>query len=140
MLENAAPPLWKSSSPMNEFLHGKFPPNSPHFSTPLPTKKSPWKRLYIFLITINICKHWSKFATCSPSHGDCGGVSHPQRHSYKVFRLCWIKWPSQNFDPTTLGEKMSVGGGLGALRFFWSLKKGTRTFHFSFDMSPFAKL
>ena len=25
---------------------------------------------------------------------------------------------------------MSVGGGLGALRFFWSLKKGTRTFHF----------
>ena len=25
---------------------------------------------------------------------------------------------------------MSVGGGLGALQFFWSLKKGTRTFHF----------
>ena len=28
------------------------------------------------------------------------------------------------------GKKMSLGGGLGALRFFWSLKKGTRTFHF----------
>ena len=25
---------------------------------------------------------------------------------------------------------MSVGGGLGALQFFGSLKKGTRTFHF----------
>ena len=25
---------------------------------------------------------------------------------------------------------MSVGGGLDALQFFWSLKKGTRTFHF----------
>ena len=25
---------------------------------------------------------------------------------------------------------MSVGGGLSALQFFWSLKKGTRTFHF----------
>ena len=28
------------------------------------------------------------------------------------------------------GEKISVGGGLGALQFFWSLKKGTATFHF----------
>ena len=28
------------------------------------------------------------------------------------------------------GKKMSVGGGLGALWFFQSLKKGTRTFHF----------
>ena len=27
-------------------------------------------------------------------------------------------------------KKMSVGGGLGALQFFWSLKKGTRTFNF----------
>ena len=27
-------------------------------------------------------------------------------------------------------EKMSVGGGLGALQFFWSFKKGTRTFNF----------
>ena len=25
---------------------------------------------------------------------------------------------------------MTVGGGLGALQFFWSLKKGTRTFYF----------
>jgi len=25
---------------------------------------------------------------------------------------------------------MSVGGGLDALQFLWSLKKGTRTFHF----------
>ena len=25
---------------------------------------------------------------------------------------------------------MNVGGDLGDLRFFWSLKKGTRTYHF----------
>ena len=28
------------------------------------------------------------------------------------------------------GKKMSMGGGLVALHFFWSLKKGTRTFNF----------
>ena len=39
------------------------------------------------------------------------------------------KMLSQNFDPVILG-KMSMGGGLGALKFFWSLKKGTRTFNF----------
>ena len=27
-------------------------------------------------------------------------------------------------------EKMSVGGGLVALKFFWSLKKGTKIFNF----------
>ena len=27
-------------------------------------------------------------------------------------------------------EKMSVGGGLGAQQFFWSLKKGTRALYF----------
>ena len=32
---------------------------------------------------------------------------------------------SDNFE-----QKMSVGGGLGALQFFGLLKKGTRTFHF----------
>ena len=33
-------------------------------------------------------------------------------------------------------EKMSVGGGLGALQFFWSLKKGTRPFKFRYN-EPF---
>ena len=28
---------------------------------------------------------------------------------------------------------MSVVGGLGALQFFWSLKKGTSTFHFRYN-------
>ena len=28
------------------------------------------------------------------------------------------------------GKMISVGGGLGALQFFWSLKIGTRTFYF----------
>ena len=31
---------------------------------------------------------------------------------------------------------MSAGGGLGALQFFWSLKKGTRNFHFRSKESP----
>ena len=33
------------------------------------------------------------------------------------------------------GENMSVGGGLEALQYFWSLKKGTRTFN-SRKMGP----
>ena len=32
--------------PHDKFLHGKYPPHNPLFSTPLPTKKFPWKRLY----------------------------------------------------------------------------------------------
>ena len=31
---------------------------------------------------------------------------------------------------------MSVGGGLDALQFFWSLKKDTRTFHFRYISVP----
>ena len=105
MLENAAPPLWKSSSSMENFPH-----IAPSSQPPPPNRKIPLKTSLHFPITINICKHWSKFATCSPSHGDCGWVSRPQRHSYKVFRLCWIKWLSQNFDPTTLGKKWAWEG------------------------------
>ena len=115
--------------PQDKFLHGKFPPHSPLFLTPPPNQKIPLKTSLHFPITINICKHCSKFANCSPSHGNCGGVSHPQRHSYKVFRLCWIKCLSQNFDPTTLG-KNERGRGPRCPPIFCSLKKGTRTFHF----------
>ena len=35
---------------------------------------------------------------------DCGGVSHPQRHSYYGFRHCGTKGLSQNFYPLTLGK------------------------------------
>ena len=82
-----------------------------------------------FPITIIICKHWSKFVTCSPSPRDCEGVSHPQRHSYYGFRLYWTKWLSQNFDPLTLG-KNERGRGPRCPPIFWSLKTGTRTFNF----------
>ena len=34
------------------------------------------------------------------------------------------------FRSVDFGKIISVGGGLGALQFFGSLKKGTRTFHF----------
>ena len=32
-----------------------------------------------------------------------------------------------------IGGKISVGGGLDALKLFWSLKKGTRIFHFRYN-------
>ena len=80
-------------------------------SQPLPpTKKVLLKTPVHFPITITICKHRSKFVTCCPSHGDCGGVSRPQRHSYKVFRLRWIKRLSQNFDPLTLVKYLAWEG------------------------------
>ena len=104
MLENAAPPSWKSSSSMTNSSMDCFPRITPSSQPLHPAKKIPLKTSVHFPITITICKHWSKFVTCSPSHGDCGGVSRPQRHSYKVFRLCCIKWLSHNFDPTTLGK------------------------------------
>ena len=40
------------------------------------------------------------------------------------------KMDISDFWSGDFGEKMSVEGGLGTLQFFWSLKKGTRTFHF----------
>ena len=130
MLENPVPFSLNFSSPLTYSSKER----SSHIA-PLPkphpqTKKIPLKTSVHFPITITVCKHWSKFVTSSPSPRDYGGVSHPQRHSYYGFRLCGTKWVSQNFDPLTLEKKMSVGGGLGALKFFWSLKKGTRTFYF----------
>ena len=71
--------------PHDKFLDGKFPQYIPLFSTPSPNQKILMKTPVHFPITITICKHWSKFVKCSPSHGDCGGVSRFQRHSYKVF-------------------------------------------------------
>ena len=38
------------------------------------------------------------------------GSNHPQRHCCWVFRPCWRKWLSQNFDRTILGKKR---GGRG---------------------------
>ena len=49
------------------------------------------------------------------------------------------KMAISEFWPVDFGKTISVGGGLAALQFFWSLKKGTRAFHFrqnepSFDI------
>ena len=97
-------PFMEIFFPHDKFLGGKFPQHIPLFSTPASNKKILLKTPVHFPITTTLCEHWSKFWTCNPSHGDCGGVSRPQRHSYKVFRLRWIKWLSQNFDPLTLGK------------------------------------
>ena len=40
------------------------------------------------------------------------------------------KMAISKFWSVDFGKNTSVGGGLDALQFFWSLKKGTRTFHF----------
>ena len=96
--------------PHDIFLRGKILPYSPLPSAPPPKPKNPLKTSVHFPITIIIWKYWSKFATCSPSPRDCGGVSHSQRHSYYSFWLCGTKWLSQNFDPLTL-EKNELGRG-----------------------------
>ena len=100
-------------------------------------QKNPPKTTLHLPITIIICKHWSKFVTCSPSPRDCGGVSHSQRHSYYGFWLCGTKWLSQNFDLLTLEKKWAWEGGVGALQFFGHLKRALELF-ISVRMSPLA--
>ena len=125
MQENHAPFSLNFSSPMTDsfkdsldipffphdrFLQGKILQHSPLPSAPPPNKIFPPENVCTLPITITICKYWSKFVTCSPSPRDCGGLSHPQRHSYYSFRLSWTKWLSQNFDPLTLGTKWAWEG------------------------------
>ena len=121
-------PLYGNLLPPLHFPTKVSPTWPPLLNSP-PNQKIPLKTSVHSQKTITISKHWSKFLTCSPSQGDCGGVSRPKRHSYKIFRLCWIKWLPQNFDPTTLG-KNERGRGPRCPPIFWSLKKCTRTFHF----------
>ena len=97
--------------PHDIFLQGKILPHSPLRSAPpLQPQKIPLKTSVHFPITITVCKHWSKFLTCSPSPRDCGGVSHSQTHSFCGYRLCRKKLLSQNFDPSTLGKNERGGG------------------------------
>ena len=117
------------------FLHGKIPHVilSPQLLLPQP-KKISLKISVHFPIIITICKHWSKYVTCSPSHGDFGGVSRPQRFSFRCFYCAeyngyfriLIRW---------LWEKMSVGRGVGALQFFSHLKRALELL-ISVSMSP----
>ena len=104
MLENAPAPLHGNLLPPHEQIPPwkVSPTHNPLYPTPPPNQQIPLKTFVHFLITIIICKHWSKFVTCS------------------YLRILIRR----------LREKMSVEGGLGALQFFWSLKKGTRTLHF----------
>ena len=129
MLENPGPfslnfpfPMTYSSKERSSHI---APSPQPHTQT----TKIPLKTSVHFLITITVCKHWSKFVTFSPSSTDCGGVSHSQRHSHYGFRLCGTKWLSQNVHPLTLG-KNERGRGPRCPPIFWSFKKGTITFHF----------
>ena len=104
MLENSAPFSLNFPSPMTYSSKKRSchiaPSSQPHSRT----NKIPLETSVQFPITITVCKHWSNFVICSPSSRDCGGVSHPQRHSYYGFRLCGTKSLSQNFDLLTLGK------------------------------------
>ena len=126
-------PSWKFSSPMTDSSMESSPNISPLLG-PSPNQKIPLKTSVHFPITITICKHWSKFVTCSPSHGDCGSTSDcgddGSTSSPKGFSTTLNKMDISEFWSVDFWKIISVGGGLGALQFFWSLKKGTRTFHF----------
>ena len=99
-------------------------------------EKVPLKTSVHFPKAITICKQLSKFVTCNPSPGHYGGVSQPQRHSYYVFRLCWTKWISRNFDSLTLG-KNERGRGPRCFPIFWSLKRALELL-ISVQISPLA--
>ena len=110
MQENPAPFSLNFSSPVTDSSKERSSTIAPLVSPTPKQNKIPLKTSVHFPITIIKCKHCSKFVTCSPSPSDCGGVSHPQRHSYYGFWLCWTKWLSQNFDPLTLGKKWAWEG------------------------------
>ena len=104
ILENPAPFSLNFCSAMTYFSKERSSHIAPSPQPRSQNQKYPLETSQHFPITITICKHWSKIVTCSPSPRDCGGVSHPQRHSYYGFRLCGTKWLSQNFDSLTLGK------------------------------------
>ena len=138
MLENPAPVLLNFSSPMTYSSKERSSHIAPSPQHHLQTKQNPPEASVHFPITTIICKHWSKFVTCSPSPRDCGGVSHSQRHSSYGFRLLGTKWLSQNFDPLTLG-KNERGRGPRCPPIFGHLKRALELF-ISVRMSPLATL
>ena len=145
MLEKPTPFSLNFSSPMTYSSKGGSSHIAPSLQ-PHPQTKKKLKTFVHFPITITVCKHWSKFVTCSPSPRNCGGVSHPQRHSSYGFRLCGTKCLSQNFYPLTLGKNERGRGPRcppifwslkGALQFFGHLKRALELF-ISVRMSPLA--
>ena len=136
ILENSAPFLLNFCSPMTYFskdISSHIAP-SPQLHPPKP-KNNPLKTTVHFPITIIICKHWSKFVTCSPSPRNSGGLSHSQRHSFVWFLTMRNKMAISKFWSVDFGETISVGGGLGALQFFGHLKRALELF-ISVRMSP----
>ena len=87
MLENPAPFSLNLSSPITYYSKERSSHTAPSSQPPSLTKKIPLKMSVHFPITITVCKQWSKFVTCSPSPGEFGGASHPQRHTWYGFLL-----------------------------------------------------
>ena len=73
-IRKSCAPFMEILSSNDKYLNGKILPRNP---LPIQEKKIPLKMYVHFPIAITICKHWSKFVTCSPSPGDCEGVSRP---------------------------------------------------------------
>ena len=76
MLENPAPFSLNFSSPMTYSSKVRSSHIAPSPQPHPQTKKIPLKTSVHLPITITVCKHWTKFVTCSPSPRDFGGVSH----------------------------------------------------------------
>ena len=106
ILENPAPFSLNFCSPMTYFSMERSshiaPSPQPH---PQNQKKNPRKPTVHFPITIIICKHWSKFV-------------YAEQNGYLKILICWL-W-----------RKNEHWRGPRCPPIFWSLKKGTRTFHF----------
>ena len=139
MLENHGPFPLNFSSPVKYSSKERSSQIAPSPQPHTQTKKIPLKTSVHFPITITVCKHWSKFVTCSPSPRDCGVVSHPQRHSYHGFRLCRAKQLSQNFNLLTQGKNETWEGAQVPSNFFGHLKRALELF-ISVRMSPLAIL
>jgi hypothetical protein len=84
MLENLAPPSWKIPLPHEKFINGKIFPSNPLPTTFPPPGKIPTENVCILGNNIYYmqAKQLAKFTTFSRTPGDCGGLNHPQRHSY----------------------------------------------------------
>ena len=114
--------------PHDEFLQGKILPRSPLPSHP--NQKIPVKTSIHFPIILTVCKHWSRFVTCSPPPPGTVGMQVIPKHIVIMF----FDYVEQNgylkILIHRLWEKNERGMRSRSPPIFWSLKMGTRTFNF----------
>ena len=121
-------PSWKFSFLMiNSSIEISFyvipTPTHPH-----PNTKIPLQTQVHFIITIIVCKQYSKFVTCSPSPGTVGGEVVPKTQ-YVRFSTKRNRMANSKFWFGDFGENIRVRWPRRP-PIFLSLKKGIRTFNF----------